>query len=62
MSEQGQHVYNNAQSIEQLGKAFQSMSTEDVTIPQRNCQDVPEFIRRLQSVQDATRNHSIQFG
>ena len=55
-------VYSNAQSIEQLSKAFQGMASENVTIPQRNCTDVPEFIRRLQSAQDATRKHSIKFG
>lgn len=55
-------VYSNAHSIEQLEKAFQHMASEHVTISRRDCADVPDFIRRLQSAQEATRNHSIQFG
>ena len=61
MSDQGP-VYSNAHAIEQLGKAFQNMAGANVTIPHRDCTDVPDFIRRLQSAQDATRKHSIQFG
>jgi hypothetical protein len=53
-------VYSNAQSIRQLGEAF--ADGEKVSIPQRDCPDVPEFIRQLQAAQDATRKHSIKFG
>jgi len=55
-------VYSNAQSIRQLGEAFASMTSARVSIPPRDCPDVPKFIRQLQSAQDATRKHSIKFG
>lgn len=61
MPEQGP-VYSNAHSIEQLGQAFQNIASENVTISRRDCADVPDFIRRLQAAQEATRNHNIQFG
>lgn len=55
-------VYSNAQSIQKLGKAFAGMAGGKVSIPQRDCQDVPKFIRELLAAQDATRKHSIKFG
>ncbi len=55
-------VYSNAQAIQQLGKAFASITGEEVSIPKRDCPDVPKFIRELQSAQDATRKNSIKFG
>ena len=55
-------VYSNAQSIRQLGEAFAGMTSGKVSIPPRECPDVPKFIRQLQSAQDATRKHNIKFG
>jgi hypothetical protein len=55
-------VYSNAQSIRQLGEAFASRTTKKVSIPPRDCPDVPRFIRQIQSAQEATRKHSIKFG
>lgn len=55
-------VYSNAHSIRHLGEAFASMTSAKVSIPQRDCPDVPKFIRELQSAQDATRKHSIRLG
>ena len=55
-------VYSNAQSIKKLGEAFASMTSGKVSIPQRDCPDVPKFIRQLQVGKDATRKHSIKFG
>jgi len=52
-------VYSNAQSHRQLGEAFAQMAGEKIIIPQRDCDDVPKFIRRLQAAQEATRKHSI---
>jgi hypothetical protein len=55
-------VYSNAQSIKKLGEAFAGMTSGKVSIPQRDCPDVPRFIRQLQSAKEATRKHSIKFG
>lgn len=55
-------VYSNTQSIKKLGEAFADMTSGKVSIPQRDCPDVPKFIRQLQSARDATRKHSIKFG
>lgn len=55
-------AYNNAQSIQRLGEAFASMAKSKVSIPQRDCPDVPNFIRNIQAAQKATRKHSIKFG
>ena len=60
MSEQ-KSVYSNAQAVQKLSDAFKDRTSQNIPIPQRNCQDVPEFIRRLQSAQDATRKHTIKF-
>jgi hypothetical protein len=54
-------VYSNTQSIEELGRAFQGMTSESVLVPERDCQDVPKFIRQLQAAKDATHKHRIQF-
>ena len=59
---QDKTVYSNAQSIQRLGEAFASIAKDKVSIPQRNCPDVPNFIRNMQAAQDATRKHSIKFG
>ena len=59
---QGKAVYSNAQSIQQLGEAFANMTSDKVSIPERDCPDVSKFIRQLQSAKDATRKHSIKFG
>ena len=61
MSKQ-QVVYSNAHFIEKLGKAFENKAVENVSIPQRDCPDVPEFIKQLKLAQEATRKHSIKFG
>jgi hypothetical protein len=55
-------VYSNAQSRQQLGEAFAGMTGEKVIISPRDCPDVPEFIRKLQLAEEATRKHSIRFG
>ncbi|HPO14660.1 MAG TPA: hypothetical protein PLI09_14565 [Candidatus Hydrogenedentes bacterium] len=55
-------IYSNTQSIRQLGEAFAGMANGKVSIPQRDCPDVPKFIQQLQSAQAATRKHTIKFG
>ncbi len=55
-------AYSNAESIRQLGEALAGMTSGKVSIPPRDCPNVPKFIRQLQSAQDATRKHSIKFG
>ena len=55
-------VYNNAQSILRLSEAFASMAKDKISIPQRDCPDVPNFVRSIQAAQEATRKHSIKFG
>ena len=55
-------VYSNAQSMKRLGEVFADKASGKVSIPQRDCQDVPKFIRQLKSAQEATRKHSIKFG
>lgn len=55
-------VYSNAQSIRRLGEAFASMAKDKVSIPPRECPDVPNFVRNIQAAQEATRKHSIKFG
>lgn len=55
-------VYSNAQAIQKLGQAFADRTNDQVSIPQRDCPDVPNFIRQLESAKDATRGHSIKFG
>ena len=55
-------VYSNAKAIKELGKAFAGMISGRVSIPQRDCPDVPKFINQIQSAKDATRKHSIKFG
>ena len=59
---QDKSVYSNAQTIQRLGEAFASMAKDKVSIPQRSCPDVPNFIQKLQDAQEATRKHSIKFG
>ena len=59
---QGKSVYSNAQPIQRLGEAFASMAKDKVSIPQRNCPDVPNFIEKIQNAQEATRKHNIKFG
>ena len=59
---QGKSVYSNAQSIQRLGEAFASMVKDKVSIPQRNCPDVSNFIQNIQAAQESTRKHSIKFG
>lgn len=55
-------VYSNTQSIRQMGEAFADLKKGEVSIPLRECQDVPRFIRQLQQAKEATRKHSIKFG
>lgn len=55
-------VYSNTQALKKLGEAFAGMTSGKISIPQRECPDVPNFIRKLQEAKEAARKHSIKFG
>ena len=36
--------------------------TQITTIPIRDCQDVPNFLKKLKEIQEKTRNSKLKFG